>query len=172
VGKLDTAESLYREALALRPGDADMTSELGILLVAMNRHREGKELLEAADTEASGHERAVGALGLAYLQDGNLEKAFALLKQSLAMQFNNEALMTHFAATGRELGRLEEVEPLLRRFVDFFPGNVSMTYEYARLLCDQREFAQARDRLETLLLLSPSHEGAMQLLRQIAEETE
>ncbi|MBI5090846.1 MAG: glycosyltransferase [Candidatus Hydrogenedentes bacterium] len=168
LGKLDTAEQHYRAALALRPSDARVQGELGILLVAMNRPNDAKPFLEWSVKYDSDNERVIAALGLVYLAQGDQAAAFARFKQALTTSFHNESVQCHFIQTAYALRRLDEAEPLVRKFVDFYPGNIGMSYNYAAMVYKLGRLDEARDRLETLLLLSPGYEPAQELLAEIS----
>ncbi|MBN2310199.1 MAG: methyltransferase domain-containing protein [Candidatus Hydrogenedentes bacterium] len=164
LGMLDRAESLYRAALALRPDDHALAGELGTVLVAMNRLGEAVPLLEQAVAADSGNHRALGALGLALLAGGDAGQAFPHLLRSLDIHFDNEALMLKLIDAAEPLGRLREIVEVVRRFVDYHPGNVEMALRFSRMLIELGNLAEARDRLDTLLLLSPDHGEARALL--------
>lgn len=167
LGKLDTAEELLRGALALAPGRADIAGQLGTLLVAQNRPDDAAPYLEQAVAANPEDARALGALGLAALARGLETEAFERLKASFAASFDSEALLRHFAALGERLGRLDEVEPALRAFADFYPGNLPMVCRHAEALRALGRLSEARERLEQILMFAPNNADARGLLETI-----
>ena len=127
-----------------------------------------RQLFEQAVAADPGDFRALGAWGLALLGSGNPEGAFTKLKASLEMHFDNAPLMESFAGLGESLERWEEMEPVLRRFVEFYPANTSMSLRLARILARMGKTGEARERLETVLLFDCGNADARQLLEEIS----
>jgi len=167
LGSLEEAETLYREALGLHPGNAAAMGELGIVLVAMNRPGDAAILLEEALDAAPDNARFIGALGLARLMEDKQEQALEHFKAALELDFDQEALQGHLIETASQLDRLAEAEPLLRRFIDFHPGNLDLACRHALILHHMGRSQEARDRLNTILLLAPSHQTADELMARI-----
>ncbi|HQE83660.1 MAG TPA: glycosyltransferase [Candidatus Hydrogenedentes bacterium] len=167
MGRLDAAEAALREAHALAPGRNDILGQLGVLLVAMNRNDEALPCLEQAVTGDPADYRALGAWGLALLAGGDPEGAFERLRASLELHFDNAALMEQFVSLGETMEKPEGVEPILRRFVDFYPGNTAMTIRFARVLMRLGKREEARERLETLLIFEPANNDVRRLLEEM-----
>ncbi|HPO13168.1 MAG TPA: glycosyltransferase [Candidatus Hydrogenedentes bacterium] len=166
LGRLDEAETNYREALkgSETPG---LLAEYGTLLVGMNRPSEAKPWLEKAlATDAANH-RALGALGLVMLAEGNQLGAFEYFKKTLSSNFDQHALVKPFVELAQHLNRREEVEPILRGFVDFYSGNLELIYLYAALLIDLKRCTEAREHIDTLLLFEPANAQALELMKQV-----
>jgi tetratricopeptide (TPR) repeat protein len=168
IGKLDAAETMLREACACAPDRADIPGQLGVVLMAMNRGQEALPYLEQAVAADPSNYRALGAWGLALLAAGDRTRAFDKLKASLEAHFDNAALMETFVNLGESLERREEVAPLLRRFVEFYPGNTAMMVCFASVLVRLGKTDEARDKLETVLLFDSANEDARKLLEELA----
>ncbi|GMW03464.1 MAG: hypothetical protein AMXMBFR84_45980 [Candidatus Hydrogenedentota bacterium] len=167
LGQLDRAEKRYREALTAAPDRLDAQTELGIVLVAQNRPREAVEILERVVSHAPNDDRAQGALGLAFIAENRHEAALPRLQRSLELKFDNEPLLRQLIQCAESLQRLQVAEPALRRFVEFFPGNLDMGITYARLLLRIGHSTEARERIEMILLFAPDHAGARDLAREL-----
>lgn len=167
LGQLEEAETLLREAHASAPARTDILGQLGVLLVARDRCGDALPYLEQAVTADPTGYRASGALGLALLADGKLEPAFARMKASLDIHFDNPTLMQRFIAVGESLERWEETEPILRRFVEFYPGNAPMVVAFARILAHLGKTREAQEHLETLLLFDAANDEARRVLDQL-----
>jgi 2-polyprenyl-3-methyl-5-hydroxy-6-metoxy-1,4-benzoquinol methylase/Flp pilus assembly protein TadD len=168
MGRFAAAEAALREALASSPDRADITGQLGVLLVAMNRHEEAIPCLAQATAADPNDFRALGAWGLALLAAGRLEEAFEKLKASLDVHFDNISLMEPFVSLGESQERWEDLEPVLRRFVEFYPGNSAMALRLARILVLLGKTGEAREHLETVLLFDAGNADASRLLEEIA----
>lgn len=172
MGKLDEAETHYREALRLAPSDGELKGNLGILLIAKERPAEARPYLEEALAASPENGKVLGALGLACVLEGNADEAFHFFKASIELNLENEDLLNHLIQTAETLGRVEEAEEHVKRFVDFAPGNIGMTLRYVAILRQLGRGADARDRLETLLLLSPGHEEALEIMKEMDGESD
>ena len=166
-GALDKAESLYREAVRLDPGDADLKAELGLILVASGREEEAEEHLLAALERDAEHHRAVGALGLIALSRGNLDDAISRFANALDIEIDNAPIVARLLECAAASGRYDAALPAARRYVDFYPGNVDIALRLAETLHAAGEIAEAAERIDTLLLLQPGHPAATALLARI-----
>ncbi|MBX7255366.1 MAG: glycosyltransferase [Candidatus Hydrogenedentes bacterium] len=164
MGKADLAERLLRDALSLPRAATSLHGDLGILLVALNRPEEAVTHLELVLESDPDNSRYLGGLGLAYTSLGKYAEAFAHLVRALDVDFQNAPLTMHLIAAARASNRLSDAEPIVKRFVDFFPGTKEVGYAYAELLCDLGKKDAARDALDTLLMLAPDYEPALALL--------
>jgi len=170
MGQLDTAEKLYREVLRLDPKDTASKGELGIVLLAANRPQEARPLLEEAAASDPQNDRVVAARGLVHLTEGELDEAFARLAEALELRVDNASVVQRLIETARALNRLADAEPYVRRYVDFFPGDLAMACTHASVLRDADRGDEARERLETLLMLAPDHAEARALYRELTGE--
>lgn len=169
LGQLDKAERYYRDALQIRHED-QCAGELGILLVAMNRIAEARPLLQSALQAMPGNDAVRGAMGLVFLTEGRHEEAFTHFHAALQSGFELMTLLRPFLDTARSLGRLEEAEPILARFVDFYPGKLDIAVEHMALLHALGRVQEARSRADIILMLYPGHEETLALLEQINQD--
>lgn len=167
LGKTDVAESLYRTALSHAPSNSEAAGNLGILLVALSRSSDAIPLIERALVSEPNNDRYMAALGLALLAQERLSEALDMLTHSLELNFDNEAVLSHALTLAERLDTRQKVEPVFRRYVEFFAGNLGMACRFAEWLRALGRTDEACDRLETLLLLSPGHEHATALLASI-----
>ncbi len=169
MGQLDTAEKLYREVLRLDPKDAATKGELGIVLLAANRPQEAGRWLEEAMSADAENGRVVASLGLVRLAEGRLDDAFALLTQSLDLRADNPSVVMRMVETARTLDRLPDAEPHLRRYVEFYPGDIGMACTHATVLREIGRIDEARECLETLFLLAPENADVNALYNELTE---
>ena len=125
-----------------------------------------RKLLEARESRPDDY-RVAGALGLAALLEENLNEAYDFFKRSIELHFDNEAILRHLIATGEKLNRLRDIEEEVKKFAEFAPGNLDMGLTYAALLSKLGNDIEAREKLDTILMLSPGHEQAKNLLDEI-----
>jgi 2-polyprenyl-3-methyl-5-hydroxy-6-metoxy-1,4-benzoquinol methylase/Tfp pilus assembly protein PilF len=168
LGRLDDSDGWYREALALDGTDAELLGEYGLVLIGRGRVLDARRLLELSQRIAPTNGRVLSGLGLCALAAGELERAYEHFERSLEQEFDNRAALDHLVQAAAALGRLAEAEPHVKRYVEFYPGNLEVALVHASLLADLRRDDEARERIASMLLLDPQHAGARALLEQIA----
>lgn len=162
LGRLDAAEERYRSVFDL-DHDHEAAAEYGILRLAMNDPATARHYLERAIPHLPGHNRARGALGLVCLQAGDHELAYALLKEAAESSFDHEGLIAALVAAADGAGLLEEALPVVERYVDFYPANPALGCVLASTLIALERGAEARERLDTILIFHPGHAEATAL---------
>lgn len=170
MGNTDLAERLLRDAIARPSSPASLQGDLGLLLIAANRPAESVEPLEHALASDPENARFAGGLGLARFGMGAYDAAFGHLARALDIDFHNAQLTMHLVAAARAAGRLPEAEPIVKRYVEFYPGTKEVSFAYAELLRDTGRLDAARDALDTLLMLAPDYEPAIDLLAAIQRD--
>ncbi|MCX5769871.1 MAG: methyltransferase domain-containing protein [Candidatus Hydrogenedentes bacterium] len=163
----ETAQRLYVKALSLRPDDRAVSTELGILLVAMNRYDEAAPRLEKALTDDPANDLAAGGLGLIYMARGKNDAAFKLLHGACGAGLDNVALLSPLYEVAGRLGRRGEIVEVMRRYADFYPANADISCELAEILVHLGKTVEAAQQLESLLFLVPSNDRARDLLASI-----
>jgi 2-polyprenyl-3-methyl-5-hydroxy-6-metoxy-1,4-benzoquinol methylase/Flp pilus assembly protein TadD len=167
----EMAQRLYVKALSLRPDDRAVSTELGILLVAMNRFDEAAPRLENALAADPANDLAAGGLGLIYMARGKNDAAFKLLYGACDAGLDNVALLSPLYEVAGRLGRSGEIVEVMRRYADFYPANADIGCNLAEVLMQTGESEEAAQRLESLLFLVPSNDRARRLLAAIRGET-
>lgn len=170
LGKLDTAEGLYRQALESQPGDPLLSSELGLVLCACNRAAEAKPYIESAYAHQPNDARLSGAMGLIAMSERDLEHACDHFEKSLDIDFSNVAILRNLLNAARELHQPGRALPHVERYAQFFPGQLDMVYEHALLLHELDRNDEARAILDTLLMFDAEHEHAKALLARLSGE--
>jgi predicted Zn-dependent protease len=77
---VERAERNLRHALEIRPGQPVAHWRLGLIALNRNQFHDAIDHLEIARTSSSGHIGVQKALGLAYLWNGQIDQAEALLR--------------------------------------------------------------------------------------------
>lgn len=168
--RLDESIALYQERARLEPKNPAAQRDLALVLLAAGRLDDALPPLNAALASNPQDDRAIGAMGLVALLQEQPDRAMGFFKQALDIDFTNLAILEHLLSTARRLDTFSEAEPYLKRFVDFYPGNLEMTLKYAELLHDLGQDAAAISQLDKLMLFAPEHEGARALMERIHGE--
>jgi glycosyltransferase involved in cell wall biosynthesis/SAM-dependent methyltransferase/Tfp pilus assembly protein PilF len=166
-GKLDRAETLYREMLEAEPDHAYANGELGILLVAQDRGREAAAFLDRAIGVDPDHARVIGAQGLLALADNDQNRALELFLQCLRINSNNKNVIAHALDLAESAEHQAEIENIICQYVEFYPGDLEMGVRYAELLYAAGKIEETQERLETLLIFAPNHADALSLMERV-----
>ena len=113
-GRLDEAEKLYRQALALQPGDPHAQHCLGVLLHHRGQHEEALALVEPAVAARPGAAQMWCNLAEIRRAAGQPEAAEAAARQALALQPDYPEALLNLAAALFDLKRFDEVEAAAR----------------------------------------------------------
>lgn len=132
-GRLDDAQSTYREILETEPGNADALHLLGVIALQRSRYDEAVALIEQAIDRDSTAPAYHSNLGEALRALGRFDAAIEAFRASLALRFDNDTLDS-LAKTLLAHGPVEQA-------IEF----------YLRALRERPEDARARQGLVSLL---------------------
>lgn len=181
-----TAEGLFRDALAISPGNPLLHYDLGMVLARAGRLPEARAAFEAALARSRGFAPARTALGLLNLRAGDPEEAleqWRLAEQSGDLE---PAALEARAALLAKRGRLPEAIGDYRALLRAEPGRSGARIDLARLqaadgdlsgsersfrraLADQPELMQGHLGLAALLASSGRPEEALREARRAVE---
>jgi serine/threonine protein kinase/Tfp pilus assembly protein PilF len=115
LGQPDKSLPLYREALAMEPGDATNYGNAAFAYITHNRFDEAKQVLEQAQARNLGSELlAIAAYSLAF-QRGDAAEMERLVASAAGKPGSEEQLLAFASDTESYRGRLEKARELTRR---------------------------------------------------------
>jgi Flp pilus assembly protein TadD len=145
-GDAAAAETAYKRALALMPGDLDATAGLAHVLQQQNKLGEADALLTAAMKEHPNDPRLVARAATLYAAEGKADEAIPLLEQlrasdaGLAADAATTRLLAHlYSITGKDA----EAEKLLTAVAAAQPGDPSLLDDLGTAQVKQGEYAAA-----------------------------
>jgi tetratricopeptide (TPR) repeat protein len=142
--RADEAVAWFRRAVALQPDLAPAHANLGLLLVALGRHREAEAPLRAALARAPAHAVLNNALGVALqalLRDAEAEPC---LRAALAARPDFAEAHANLAHALRRAGQLDDAQAHYERALALQPGFVAARVGLGALL-------QARGELDAAI---------------------
>lgn len=163
------AEGAYREALNQSVADEAALEGLIAALAAQQRSAEAGPFIDRALQAQPGNERLLVLAAQAALARGDRARALDHYCASLEQRFDQEDVLCESARIGAELGRLAEVAPHLRRFVDFYPAKSGVAAVFVRVLIALGETDEAQQRLDTLVMFFPSDPEVQALLKELEQ---
>lgn len=166
-GDPEEAERICREAAEALPDSPELAADLAIMLAGTEKDAEARPLLEkiVAGGDAPAGVRA--ALGAVYSRAGEFEAAFPLLMDAVNEDVEHLKALAPLAQAAEGLGRLAEIEAIIKRYADYYMGNVDVAMHYAELLVKLGRPGEARERLEMVLMFVPGHQRARELMGRI-----
>jgi Flp pilus assembly protein TadD len=173
-GRLEAAEALYREALALVPGRVSVISNLGGVLVQQGRHEEAQVLAERALTlDPDCNEAQAILVEIKRSRQGPLA-ALADLDRALAETPDDPDLHFQRSSLLAELGRFAEALVDSARGLAIRPGHPTPRTHHALLRAAVGELAEAQAELGALLAedaraLAAGEAWTQLLMRRAAE---
>ena len=132
-GRLETAESMYRQLLAWFPGQPDALNLLGMLAAQMEHYEDAIRLLREAVANAPDAPDFHANLGTALKLDGQVEAAEAALRRALELRPDYPEALTNLGALRRHRGDPDEAERLLGRALELEPGSADARLNLANV---------------------------------------
>lgn len=154
-GRLDEAEALYREALALVPERVSVLSNLATVLVLKGRHEEAQKLAARALEIDPGCAEAHAILAEVRRSQSGPQSALEEIDQALARAPADAELFFHRSALLAELGRFEEALVDSARALQLRPEHSGNRAHHALLRAAAGQLDTAQAELAALLRDDP-----------------
>jgi tetratricopeptide (TPR) repeat protein len=122
LGRLEEAETSYKEAVAIKPGLAEAHSNLGITLQELGRLEDAETSYKKAVAIKPDYAEAHYNLGITLQELGRLEDAEKSYKKAVAIKPGFAEAHSNLGNTLKDLGRLEEAETSYKEAVAIKPG--------------------------------------------------
>jgi tetratricopeptide (TPR) repeat protein len=149
-GRLEQAEALYRQFVAVRPDVAEGYGNLATVLAALGRHDAAETAYRQALSVRRDFPEAFLGLGNALKAQGKLEDAAATYRAVLARKPDFVAALFNLGSILKEQGKREQAVTALSRAITLKPDLVqahnnlgNLYYEDGRWEEAERAFAQA-----------------------------
>jgi tetratricopeptide (TPR) repeat protein len=184
-GDIEAAIRAYRAYLKLRPGAAEIHSNLGAALVRAGRYEEAIAEYKQALAKDPGNPPVRLNLALAYYKSGEFSRAAHSLAEVRALQPENQQATLLLADCHLRLGENKQVIALLDPLEQSDPGNLAVAYmlgtalirdqqpQRGQLLVDRilknGDSAEARLLMGTTKLMVADYAGALVDLERAAE---
>ena len=166
LGYNEAAEKAFRDALALLPEEPEALRGLALSLAALNRADEAQTFADRALQALPDDPRLLALSAQTALSGGDAAGAFERLCASLNENIEQEEALYECARLGAELGRLDEMAALFRRYVDLYPAKPGPAAAYVRILLALEDADEAAKRLDTLQMFFPDNPEVKALIEE------
>jgi tetratricopeptide (TPR) repeat protein len=160
-GAADEAIAWFLKAVALQPDFAAAHANLGLLLLATQRHAEAEASLRTAVSFMPLDAALRNALGVAQETIQRFQQAEATYRAALAMQPEFAEAHANLGNCLRRLGRLDEAQQHCQRAVELGPDFAVAHYNLGVLLQDRGEDERAIARYRQALAIRPDYIEAL-----------
>lgn len=159
--------ALLHRALAVAPSDHIVMRELSIALAKSGKPMEAVQVLERLIDGQPDDEWAHVYLGAALEDLGKLDLAEASFNRAATTAPLSVPVLLLLGFFLSRRGRTADAEDVFRRATCIDPSDPDAAYALAASVADTGRNAEAIPLLESVLLLRPSHEGALRMRRRL-----
>ena len=152
--KAGALEQVQR-AWQLAPGDPEIESEFGTLLVAAGQMSQAIDILKHAYAAQPDSVAAAYQLALALQQTGEAQAAIPLLEKVIAAEPRNAAALTNLGMACMQQQRAKDALPYLQKAIALDPGQVVAHQNLAAAYIQLNQVDDAIDQLHAALKLAP-----------------
>ncbi len=167
-GNLTEAERIYNDILARNPKAARALSGKGALAANSGDWNMAKQLFEEALSSRPGYDVAFAGLGIVALHgDRDSDKAWGYYRQALKSNPENVRALLGIIELGYPLKRLDQVEQVLREYLDMHPADLNFIYSLAGCLFARGRYEEALSEVSKIMIFEVDHSKAIELREMI-----
>jgi predicted O-linked N-acetylglucosamine transferase (SPINDLY family) len=160
-GRLDEAESIYRNALSGDPKDAVALHLLGVLTHQKGDYSESVELLGRAIAANPKYAEANYALGQIHMREGQLEAAAGAFARFLQLNPGHFDALKNLGEVLKGLGRLEESVGCFADAARVRPDMPEAWYDFGSALRRARRYAEGEKAYRRAVEIRPDYAEAI-----------
>jgi Flp pilus assembly protein TadD len=146
------------------PVDPNERVEAAAQLVALGRHKEAEELLQAVLARAPGHADALNTWASIALARRDGDSAYKILAPACTAHPDNPRLLSNLGLAHLMLARPHEAVVCLERAVALAPEDAEVRLSLAQFLMNAGDVARATAEIETVLRQHPQNADALSQL--------
>jgi predicted CXXCH cytochrome family protein len=158
------AAEILRQALELKPADADTWYELGLDYLNEGLKPEAVGAFEKAIAIDEDMAEAYNSLGGVWLESGDLQRAESALREAIRIQPDYAEAHSNLGNALSSAGRFEEARYHFETAIRFQPNSAAARYNYGIALARVSRFEEAQHQIEATVRLDPSNAEAHDLL--------
>lgn len=168
-GDMEAAAASFRKAAEKMPQSIEANYNLAICYLRLEKTAEAIDLLEKILHRKNDLPEVYLALGEAYFNRQEMEKAISSFKRAQELQPNNERIFYDLGLIYYKIDQLESAISSLEQAIKLNPKFSSAYYQLGLVFLKKGDFSRAIDAFEKFLQLEPEAKEASQV-KAIMEE--
>ncbi|MGO8744451.1 MAG: tetratricopeptide repeat protein [Thermoguttaceae bacterium] len=169
-GRLQAAERMYRQILAVEPNHADALHLLGVIARQAGKHEVAVKYIGRAIALNANAAFFHTSLGNALMEQGKLEEAVACYRRALELKPDDAATHNNLGNAFKAQGKLEEAVASCRRALKLKPDDAVVQDNLGNALKDQGKLDEAAACYRRALELKPDFAEAHSNLGIVSNE--
>lgn len=159
-GELDAAKAIYRDVLALQPGNVDALQLYGLVCHQQGDHRTAVEYMSRAVEQVPDQPVLRNNLGDALHRMGDLAGAIKQLRQALVLRPDYAGAHQNLGCVLAKVGEHEAALTHSREATRLHPGKPEAWFDLGLLLMDQLSLEESIQAFRRALALRPTYRAA------------
>jgi predicted O-linked N-acetylglucosamine transferase (SPINDLY family) len=169
-GRLQAAEQIYRQILAIEPNNVDALHLLGVIAFQVGKHDIATEYIGRAIWLNATQPTFHGNLGNVFQAQGKLDEAVACYRRALALQPGYAMAHNNLGIALMEQGKFDEAVACYRQALELQPDSADAHNSLGVVLKKQGKFDEAVACYRRALKLKPHHADAHNNLGVVLKE--
>lgn len=166
----DQARECYRQAATLAPDAPGPYVGLGVIAIQAEQLQDARAAFEVARKLDANCAEAYGGLAMIHQQQKDHQAAFEMYLRCLELDIDNLVALLGLFQTSCQMGTFCKIIHYLEAYLDRHPGDTSVLFCLASLYAKEGRLDEARQSLQTVLILEPDKSQAADLLTEIEQE--
>jgi tetratricopeptide (TPR) repeat protein len=159
--RLDEAQRVYEEGLAINPGYVLIHINLARAYVAQKDYRKAAAILEEGIRRDPSHFKLYNNLGVVYNMLGDFRSAADTLQRATHIEPGNPTVYFNLGIAYDRLGRVDEAIASFRRSVALAPNDPATHFNLGLALHKKGELQSAVREFLVAFRLNPNHAGSL-----------
>lgn len=168
--EFEVATRCFEKAEALGSSSTRLLRARGAVLLAQSDHTKAQGYFERTLSLDSKDPKAWSGLGMCEMMNKRIETAYGHFVKSLDLSPNQLVPILQLMECSYALGRFDDLERILRKFVSDNPTDVQMKFCLAGCLYKLGRWDEARQWNDWVLSEDPNHNGGNELKTLLAAE--
>ena len=151
IGQRDKAINCYKKAVKIKPEDSVSYYNIASIYQIQNKHEQACDYFEKA-YQLENRENYLVSLALSEMKAGLIERAAKHYKALALLHPEKDSFQYNLASCYELLKNHEQAIIIMKRLLSRNPKSVSMAQKLANLYIETRQFRQAKDIYDSILL--------------------
>jgi glycosyltransferase involved in cell wall biosynthesis/tetratricopeptide (TPR) repeat protein len=169
-GSIVEAERIYDQLLGSNPRSARAICGKGAISASRNDWSTAERFFRQANEFEPSYDVALAGLGLCSHWAKDTMNAWTWYMKALSYNPENVRALLGVIEIGYSLNRLEEVEKVIKEYLDYHPADLDIIYSLAGCYVAQERLDEAVEEIQKISLFRPDDEKLMELRRIVDEK--